>query len=708
MSDTDRLAHDYLDLDSLFTAEELALRDRVRAFVARADPRRTSPRWYEAAHFPRELVTEMGALGLLGMHLTGYGCAGRSAVEYGLAALELEAGDSGLRTFVSVQGSLAMSAHPQVRLRGAEAAVAARDGRRRADRLLRPDRADRGQRPGEHDHRAPPGRRRLGARPARSGGSGWPPSPTSRSSGRTTDEGIRGFVVPTETPGFTATPIEPKLSMRASIQCDITLDGVRLPADAVLPGVGGLKGPFSCLNEARYGIMWGAMGAARDAYEAALAYALAAHASSTRRSPRSSSPSRSSSTWCWRSRRGSWSRCRPGGSRTPASCSPEQISFGKLNNVREAIEICREARTILGGNGITLDYSPLRHANNLESVRTYEGTDEVHTLIMGQAHHRHPGVRTARGPGQRDQAADDRRRSSSSARARWARRSRMVCALAGYRGHRPPTSTRTRWTARADQLRQAVDRDVEKGRRTRADVDAAFGRLAFSTDLDAAAADGRLRDRGRGGEAGRQAARSSPTSTRSRRPHAILATNSSTIVSSRLADATGRPDRVCQHALLQPGAGDGAASRWSADRRRPTATVETDRRAGPAARQGAGGAAREIPGFVANRILGAVRDEAIFLLEQGVASVEDIDTACRTALGYPMGPFELMDLTGIDIGYHAKLARYAESRRPARPAQPQRRGARRARRAGPQDRQAACTTTTTRPTAQPAGTRDGT
>jgi glutaryl-CoA dehydrogenase len=199
-----------------------------------------------------------------------------------------------------------------------------------------------------------------------------------------TDEGIRGFVVPTDTDGFTATPIEPKLSMRASIQCDITLDDVRLPADAILPGARGLKGPFACLNEARYGIMWGAMGAARDSYETALRYALERRQFGT---PIASFQLTQQKLvdMVLEIQKGILVALRTGRLKDAGKLRPEQISFGKLNNVREAIDICRSARTILGGNGVTLEHSPLRHADNLESVRTYEGTDEVHTLIMGRA-----------------------------------------------------------------------------------------------------------------------------------------------------------------------------------------------------------------------------------------------------------------------------------------------------------------------------------
>ena len=376
------LAHDFLDLDSLLSAAEIAVRDRIRGFV-RDRIRPNIKGWYETAYFPREITTEMGALGLLGMQLHGYGCAGRSAVEYGLAAMELEAGDSGLRTFVSVQGSLAMSAiykfgsdeHKQTWLPGLAAGELIG-----CFGLTEPTA---GSDPAS-----------MVTRAVRDGGD-WVLNGAKRWIGLAsiadvaviwakTDEGIQGFVVPTQAPGFTATPIEPKLGMRASIQCDITLADVRLPADALLPGVRGLKGPFACLNEARYGIMWGAMGAARDSYEVALAYA------GERRQfgqPIASFQLTQAKLvdMMLEITKGVLVALQTGRLKDAGRLRPEQISLGKLNNVREAIAICREARTILGGNGITLDYSPLRHANNLESVRTYEGTDEIHTLIIGRA-----------------------------------------------------------------------------------------------------------------------------------------------------------------------------------------------------------------------------------------------------------------------------------------------------------------------------------
>jgi glutaryl-CoA dehydrogenase len=376
------LAMDYLGLDALLSEDELAWRDTVRAFVRdRIRPSITD--WYENAVFPAGIATEMGGLGLLGTHLSGYGCAGRSAVEYGLAALELEAGDSGLRTFVSVQGSLAMSAIYKFGT-GAQ-----------KERWL-PGMAA-GELIGCFGLTEP----EAGSDPAgmtttaHQDAQGWIINGAKRWIGLAsiadiaviwarTDDGIRGFLVPTDTPGFTATPIEPKLAMRASIQCDISLAGVRVPADAILPGAEGLRGPFACLNEARYGIIWGAMGAARDAYEAALAYAL------DRRQfgkPIASFQLTQEKLvdMVLEIQKGLLVALHIGRMKDAGTLVPEQISFGKLNNVRTALAIARQARTILGGNGVALEYSPMRHANNLEGVRTYEGTDEIHTLIMGRA-----------------------------------------------------------------------------------------------------------------------------------------------------------------------------------------------------------------------------------------------------------------------------------------------------------------------------------
>ncbi len=373
-------ASDLLDIESLLSADELAVRERVSEFVGRRI-RPNIARWFEDAVFPLELVPELGALGVLGMHLQGYGCPGRSAVEYGLAALELEAGDSGLRTFVSVQGSLAMTAISKF-------------GSEQQKRTWLPRMAT-GEAIGCFGLTEPA----AGSDPAamttsaRLVGDEWVLSGAKRWIGlasvahvaviwAATEEGIRGFVVPTDSEGFTATPIGGKLSMRASIQCDIELNDVHLPADAVLPLSSGLRSPFECLNEARYGIAWGAMGAARDSYLVALDYSLG-------RTPFGRPVAGFQLTqqklvdMALEINKGMLLALHLGRLKDAGRLQPHQISVGKLNNVREALAICREARTILGGNGITLDYSPLRHANNLESVRTYEGTDEVHTLVLG-------------------------------------------------------------------------------------------------------------------------------------------------------------------------------------------------------------------------------------------------------------------------------------------------------------------------------------
>ena len=379
MSATD--ASDLLAIDSLLSDAELAQRAKVREFVD-AEIRPFIAGWFDRAEFPRELVPKFGALGLLGMHLHGYGCPGNTAVEYGLSALELEAGDSGLRTFVSVQGSLAMSA---IHKHGSEA---------QKERWL-PGMAA-GELIGCFGLTEPT----AGSDPATMAtraelrGNSWVINGSKRWIGMAsiadiaiiwarTDDGVRGFLVPTSTPGFTATPITGKLSMRASIQCDIELINVKLPADAILPTSSGLRSAFECLNEARYGIVWGSMGAARDSYEAALAYSLERQQFG-RPLAGFQLTQEKLVTMALEINKGMLLALHLGRLKDAGRLEPHQLSVGKLNNAREAIRICREARTIFGGNGVTLDYSPLRHANNLESVRTYEGTDEVHTLILGQ------------------------------------------------------------------------------------------------------------------------------------------------------------------------------------------------------------------------------------------------------------------------------------------------------------------------------------
>jgi glutaryl-CoA dehydrogenase len=317
------------------------------------------------------------------MHISGYGCPGNTAVEYGLAALELEAGDSGIRTFVSVQGSLAMSA------------IAKHGSEQQKNEWL--PRMARGEVIGCFGLTEPGAGSDPGAMTtfARRDGDDWVISGAKRWIGLAsiaqvaviwaqTDDGVRGFLVPTDSAGFTATPIAQKLSMRASVQCDIALDDVRVPEANRLPGAEGLGGPFSCLNEARYGIAWGVLGAARDSYEAALHYSLQREVFGKPVAAFQLTQAKLADM-AVELETGMLLALHLGRLKGRGELLPHQISFGKLNNTRIAIRIAREARAMLGGNGITLDYSPLRHANNLESVRTYEGTDEVHTLVIGQA-----------------------------------------------------------------------------------------------------------------------------------------------------------------------------------------------------------------------------------------------------------------------------------------------------------------------------------
>jgi len=372
---------DYLELDRLLSEEERAIRDAVRDFV-RGEIVPGIEEWFENAVFPREVAKGLADLGLLGMHLTGYGCLGANAVSYGLACLELEAGDSGFRSFVSVQGSLSM--FPIWRYGSEE----------QKQRWLPP--MARGEVIGcfgltEPDAGSDPARMRTHAR---RDGSDWVVSGTKMwiTNGgiadvaivwAMSDEGVLGFIVPTDTPGFSTQDIHRKLSLRASVTSELILDDVRLPEDARLPGVVGMKGPLSCLTEARYGIVWGAMGAARACFEAALAYAKD-RVQWGRPIAGFQLTQRKLADMALEINKGMLLALHLGRMKDEGRLTPAHVSMGKLNNVREALEIAREARGVLGANGITLEYPVIRHMNNLESVYTYEGTNEIHTLIVGE------------------------------------------------------------------------------------------------------------------------------------------------------------------------------------------------------------------------------------------------------------------------------------------------------------------------------------
>jgi glutaryl-CoA dehydrogenase len=371
-----------LSIDHLLTDEEQAIQETVRRFTA-DQVRPHIAEWYEAGEIPLELAREAGKLGLLGMHLTGYGCAGTNAVSYGLACMELEAADSGVRSLVSVQGSLAMFAiwkfgseeQKQRWLPGmAEGSLIGCFG------LTEPDF---GSNPAGMRTRA----RRDGDEWVLDGTKMWITNGSVADLAvvwARTDEGIRGFIVPTDTSGFSAPKIGGKLSLRASITSELVLEGVRLPADAVLPEVTGLRGPLSCLNEARFGIVFGSLGAARDCLEAAIAYA-ADREVFDRPLASFQLTQAKLADMTLELQKGFLLALHLGRLKDDGKLRPEQVSLGKLNNVREAIEIARTCRTILGANGITLEYPVMRHANNLESVLTYEGTSEVHQLVIGQA-----------------------------------------------------------------------------------------------------------------------------------------------------------------------------------------------------------------------------------------------------------------------------------------------------------------------------------
>jgi glutaryl-CoA dehydrogenase len=383
---------DLFDLGDLVGEEERAIQQTVREVVDQ-QVRPHLAQWYDEGSLPaRELALELGKVGLLGMHLTGYGCAGTSATAYGLACLELEAGDSGVRSLVSVQGSLAMFAIWKFGSDEQKDAWLPRMATGEAIGCFGLTEPDAGSDPASMRTRA---RRDPGAHGqgdwVLNGSKMWITNGSIADVAvvwAATDEqegaGIRGFVVPTDTPGFSAPEIKRKLSLRASVTSELVLDDVRLPADAVLPEVTGLRGPLSCLNEARFGIVFGALGAARDCLETALRYS--GERDIFGRSLSSFQLTQAKlADMTVELGKGMLLALHLGHLKDAGRITPAQVSVGKLNNVREAIAIARECRTILGAAGITLEHPVLRHANNLESVLTYEGTSEVHQLVIGQA-----------------------------------------------------------------------------------------------------------------------------------------------------------------------------------------------------------------------------------------------------------------------------------------------------------------------------------
>ncbi|HET6448957.1 MAG TPA: acyl-CoA dehydrogenase family protein [Conexibacter sp.] len=375
---------DFLNLDALLSDEERDIRDTVRAFVAKEVVPHVGD-WFETATIPRELAPALGRLGLLGMHLTGYGCAGASATAYGIACMELEAGDSGVRSLVSVQGSLAMYAIWRWGSEEQKQEWLPRMAAGEAIGCFGLTEPDAGSDPGSmrtHARRAPDGADWIlnGAKMWITNGSiadvavVW----------ARTDDGVCGFLVPSGTPGFSAPEIHKKLSLRASVTSELVLDDVRLPDSARLPEVSSLRGPLSCLNEARYGIVWGAAGAARACFEAALRYAKE-RIQFDRPIAATQIQQQKLAFMALEVNRASLVALHLGRMKDAGTLRPEHVSMGKLGNVNGALEVARSARQVLGANGVTLEYPVIRHMNNLESVVTYEGTADVHALVIGHA-----------------------------------------------------------------------------------------------------------------------------------------------------------------------------------------------------------------------------------------------------------------------------------------------------------------------------------
>ena len=371
------------EIDHLLSEEERAIRDVVREYVDDSIKPYVAD-WFDEGRIPaRELAKQMGTLGLLGMHLEGYGCQGMSATAYGLACLELEAGDSGIRSLVSVQGSLAMYAIHAFGSEEQKNEWLPKMAAGEAIGCFGLTEADFGSNPGGMRTAA----KKDGADWVLNGSKMWITNGNVADVAvvwARTDEGVRGFVVPTSTPGFRANEIHKKMSLRASVTSELVLESVRLPEDAVLPGVVGLRGPLSCLNEARFGIVFGTLGAARDCLETAISYSIdreqfdkpiAAYQLTQRKL----------ADMALELGKGMLLALHLGRLKDEHLIKPEQVSLGKLNNARESLAIARECRSILGANGITLEYPVIRHMNNLESVFTYEGTNEMHMLVVGEA-----------------------------------------------------------------------------------------------------------------------------------------------------------------------------------------------------------------------------------------------------------------------------------------------------------------------------------
>jgi glutaryl-CoA dehydrogenase len=372
--------HDFLEIDDLLTDEDRAIRDTVRDFAA-SELAPHVAEWYDEGTLPDDLGPLFGKLGLLGMHLEGYGCAGTSATAYGVACRELEAVDSGLRSFVSVQGSLAMYAIHRWGTEKQKDEWLPRMATGEAIGCFGLTESDAGSDPGSMKTHA----KREGDDWVLNGSKMWITNGTLADVAvvwAQTDEGIRGFAVPTDTKGFEAHKIKRKLSLRASVTAELSFDDLRLPAEAAFPEVRGLKGPLSCLNEARFGILWGVVGAARACLEESLAYTqersqfgkpLASFQLTQRKLALMTVAVNNASLVAW----------RLGALKDAGHLTPIQVSYGKYANVRAALDVAREARTTLGGAGITLDHTIMRHMNNLETVMTYEGTEEMHLLSVG-------------------------------------------------------------------------------------------------------------------------------------------------------------------------------------------------------------------------------------------------------------------------------------------------------------------------------------